>query len=53
MTSRKYRGIEIDSAHIDMAKNLDSVDELIDELRDLQANWNNLSLLGELTNVGA
>lgn len=53
MASRKYRGIEIDSAHIDMAKNLDSVDELIDELRDLQANWNNLSLLGELTNVGA
>ena len=53
MASRKYRGIEIDSAHIDMAKNLDSVHELIDELRDLQSTWNNLSLLGELTNVGA
>ena len=53
MASRKYRGIEIDSAHIDMAKNLDSVNELIDELRDLQSTWNNLSLLGELTNVGA
>jgi chemotaxis signal transduction protein len=53
MASRKYRGIEIDPAHIDMAKNLDSVHELIDELRDLQSTWNNLSLLGELTNVGA
>lgn len=53
MASRKYRGIEIDSEQIDMAKNLDSVDELIDELRDLQSTWNNLSLLGELANVGA
>lgn len=53
MASRKYRGIDIDATHIDMAKNLDSVHELIDELRDLQASWNNLSLLGELTNVGA
>lgn len=52
MASRKYRGIEIDVAHIDMAKNLDSVHELIDELRDLQSTWNNLSLLGELAQVG-
>ncbi|WP_334119243.1 chemotaxis protein CheW [Limnobacter sp.] len=52
MAIRKYRGIEMDSAHIDMAKNLDSVHDLIDELRDLQSTWNNLSLLGELTQVG-
>ncbi|MCR2747536.1 chemotaxis protein CheW [Limnobacter parvus] len=52
MASRKYRGIEIDVAHIDMAKNIDSVHELIDELRDLQSTWNSLSLLGELTQVG-
>lgn len=52
MAIRKYRGIEMDSAHIDMAKNLDSVHDLIDELRDLQSTWNNLSLLGELAQVG-
>lgn len=53
MAIRKYRGIEMDTSHIDMAKNLDSVHDLIDELRDLQSTWNNLSLLGELTQVGA
>jgi chemotaxis signal transduction protein len=53
MARRKYRGIDIESSHIDMAKNLDSVHDLIDELRDLQSTWNNLSLLGELTNIGA
>lgn len=53
MARRKYRGIDIDVEHLEVAKNLDSVHELIDELRDLQSTWNNLSLLGELTNVGA
>lgn len=53
MAIKKYRGIEMDATHIDMAKNLDSVHDLIDELRDLQSTWNNLSLLGELTQVGA
>lgn len=53
MAGRKYRGIEIDAKHIDIVKNLDSVQELIDDLRDLQSTWNNLSLLGELTHVGA
>lgn len=53
MANRKYRGIEIDVTHIDMAKHIDSVHDLIDELRDLQSTWNNLSLLGELTQVGA
>lgn len=53
MANKKYRGIDMDVTHIDMAKNLDSVHDLIDELRDLQSTWNNLSLLGELTQVGA
>lgn len=52
MATRKYRGIEMDASQIEVAKNLDAVNDLIDELRDLQSIWNNLSLLGELTQVG-
>ncbi|MFN7506727.1 MAG: hypothetical protein ACK5Q1_14350, partial [Limnobacter sp.] len=52
MAIKKYRGIEMDSNQIELAKNLDAVNDLIDELRDLQSIWNNLSLLGELTQVG-
>lgn len=53
MNSRKFRGIHINASHFEMAKNLDSVHELIDELSDLHSTWNNLSLLGELTNLGS
>lgn len=52
MARKKYRGVEINAKYLSMAKHLDSLQELVDELRDLQSNWHNLSLLGELANIG-
>ncbi|HEX4917010.1 MAG TPA: chemotaxis protein CheW [Limnobacter sp.] len=48
----KYRGIEVPVHHIQLLKCIDSVNELIDDMKDLQSSWDNLSLLGELTRVG-
>lgn len=48
----KYRGIEVPSNHVQLLKCIDSVNELIDDMKDLQSSWDNLSLLGELTRVG-
>lgn len=46
-----YRGITIADDFLKLAKNLESVNNLIDELRELQNNWNSLSLLSELSQV--
>ncbi|HEX4880237.1 MAG TPA: chemotaxis protein CheW [Limnobacter sp.] len=48
----KYRGIEVPVHHVQLLKCIDSVNELIDDMKDLQSSWDNLSLLGELTRVG-
>lgn len=54
MSNRKqFRGIDIPTQNIDVARNLTTLDELTFQLSELQAIWNNLSLLGELTDIGA
>jgi hypothetical protein len=53
MSHKLFRGISIPSEHFELAKNLYALTNLTDELNSLQSTWNNLSLLGELTNIGA
>lgn len=50
---RVFKGIPLQEDQIQLARNIDMLDDLTDQLRDLQAAWNNLGLLGELTNIGA
>lgn len=52
-TKKLFRGIPLDPHQLQVARNIQSMDEFTDQLRDLQASWNNLGLLGELTNIGA
>lgn len=52
MKQRKYRGLHIPSKQIELARNLTCLEDLTDELRELQSTWNNLSLLGELADIG-
>lgn len=52
MTQRKYRGLQIPSNQLELARNLTCLEDLTDELRELQSTWNNLSLLGELADIG-
>ena len=53
MSKKKFRGISIPAEHFELAKNLYALNELTDDLNSLQSVWNNLSLLGELTHIGA
>lgn len=53
MAAFRYRGIPVSGEFAGIAKHLDNVNDLIDELKDLQSTWSNLSLLGELTHIGA
>ncbi|MDX1668371.1 MAG: hypothetical protein R3194_03045, partial [Limnobacter sp.] len=53
MKQKKFRGIELREDQIKLVKHVDMVDDLTEQLRELQATWNNLGLLGELTNIGA
>lgn len=50
---RVFKGIPLQEDQIQLARNIEMLDDLTDQLRDLQAAWNNLGLLGELTNIGA
>ncbi|MDH4394939.1 MAG: chemotaxis protein CheW [Limnobacter sp.] len=52
MNQRKYRGLEIPANQVELARNLTCLEDLTDELRELQSTWNNLSLLGELAEIG-
>lgn len=50
---RIFKGIPLTEDQIQLARNIDMLDDLTEQLRNLQAAWNNLGLLGELTNIGA
>ncbi len=52
-TTKLFRGIPLAPQQLQVARHIQSMDDFTDQLRDLQASWNNLGLLGELTNIGA